>query len=68
MYKILAKVLSNRLKNVMGELISSTQNAFIHRRQILDLILIANECDPFFLEDINIFWIEQNGNKQVIMI
>ena len=31
-YKILAKVLANSLMNVMGELISSTQNAFIHGR------------------------------------
>jgi hypothetical protein len=43
-YKILAKVLANRLQPIVGNLISNSQNAFIGGRQILDSILITNEC------------------------
>lgn len=42
-YKIIAKVLANRLKTVMGKLVSNQQNAFIKGRQIIDASLIANE-------------------------
>ncbi|RVX08497.1 Transposon TX1 uncharacterized 149 kDa protein [Vitis vinifera] len=43
-YKLLAKVLANRLKTMMGEVISDSQHAFVHGRQILDVVLIANEA------------------------
>ena len=43
MYKIILKVLVNRLNSVLGNLVSHTQNAFIPGRQILDSILTANE-------------------------
>jgi hypothetical protein len=43
MYKILAKILANRLRVVIGSLISDSQSAFIKGRQILDGILVANE-------------------------
>jgi len=43
LYKILSKVLANRLRMVMGSLIAETQTTFVKGRQILDGILIANE-------------------------
>jgi len=43
LYKILSKVLANRLKLVMGRIISNSQTTFVKSRQILDDILIANE-------------------------
>ncbi|XP_071688814.1 uncharacterized protein [Rutidosis leptorrhynchoides] len=42
-YKILAKILSNRLKKVIPRLIGSEQSAFLKERYILDGVLVANE-------------------------
>jgi hypothetical protein len=42
-YKILAKVLANRLRQVGGSVVSEVKSAFVKERQILDGILVANE-------------------------
>ncbi|MCI81232.1 cysteine-rich receptor-like protein kinase, partial [Trifolium medium] len=43
LYKILAKVLANRLRLVVGSVIYEAQTTFVKDGQILDGILIVNE-------------------------
>ena len=46
-YKIIAKMLADRVKRVVGNVVGEVQNAFIKGRFILDGVLIANETMDF---------------------
>lgn len=57
-YKIIAKILAIRIKNVMPLLIGETQSAFVKERQILDGALIANE---------NVHWAKKS-KKDIVLL
>ncbi|GJV23438.1 putative RNA-directed DNA polymerase, eukaryota, reverse transcriptase zinc-binding domain protein [Tanacetum coccineum] len=46
-YKIISKMLAERVKKVIGNVVGDVQNAFIKGRYILDGILVANETVEF---------------------
>lgn len=43
LYKLLAKVVANRLKEVMEKVLSASQHAFVESKQIIVVFFIANE-------------------------
>ena len=51
LYKLLAKVLANRFKKVVGKVVSLSKKAFVKGRQILDVSLIANEAIDLLLKN-----------------
>ncbi|XP_019173897.1 PREDICTED: uncharacterized protein LOC109169469 [Ipomoea nil] len=46
-YRVMAKMITNRMKPLMGNIISDSQSAFIPDRLITDNILIAAEVGHF---------------------
>nr|GEV38670.1 RNA-directed DNA polymerase, eukaryota, reverse transcriptase zinc-binding domain protein [Tanacetum cinerariifolium] len=57
MYKIIAKILANRLVGVLGDLVNEVQSAFIVNRQILD--------GPFILDEL-IHWCKSKKKETMI--
>lgn len=43
-YKIIAKIMVNRMKHILGSIITENQAVFVPKRIIHDNIVIAHEC------------------------
>ena len=53
-YKIIAKLLAERLKKVISKLVNKHQMAFIKGRLIMDAALIVSECVYTRLRGLNL--------------
>jgi hypothetical protein len=53
MYKVIAKCMVNRLRPILGEIVSLNQSAFVPGRLITDNALVAFECLHFIEQNIN---------------
>jgi len=42
-YKVITKVIANRLRNILPKIISENQGGFIHGRQIVDNFILVQE-------------------------
>jgi len=51
MYKILSKILANKLKYVLPKVIDIHQSTFISGRGMLDNVLIVNETDDYIRKE-----------------
>jgi len=58
LYKVIAKILSRRIREVMPSIIGETQTTFVSGRQILDGALVANEA---------IQWLKKKGRAGVLI-
>jgi hypothetical protein len=53
MYKVIAKCMVNRLRPILGEVVSINQSAFVRGRLITDNALVAFECFHFIEHNAN---------------
>jgi len=51
LYKIIAKILGNRLKSMLDKVIDQTQSTFLSGRGLLDSVLIVNETVDFIRKE-----------------
>jgi len=57
-YKIIYKILANRLKNILSKIIDNSQSTFLRDRGLVENIVVANEV----VEEL------RKGNKPVVTI
>lgn len=57
-YKLIAKVLANWLKKLVRQIVIKAYSTFLEGRQILDIVLIANEVVNSMVrsKETNILW------------